>query len=222
MARAVASRHPSSSGTFTSTRPAGAIVALEGARAAPSQHAGPCQACSVRVQARRADAPGPALTLRPRVEDALPAVDRCLRRAERILGSWDLAWDAVQEALVALWQEAAAPRDPEGWLVNATVHRALHARRTRGRRSEHEERGGADRARAGEDPRRAVEVRDEVRAVEAAIDGLPEEFRAPLRLRELQGLEYDAIARTLEVPVGTVRSRLHRARERLQADVRPA
>lgn len=52
--------------------------------------------------------------------------------------------------------------------------------------------------------------------LEAAIDALPEAFRVVVVLADVQGLSYDEIANTLELPIGTVRSRLARARSRLQ------
>ncbi|MBP8005216.1 MAG: sigma-70 family RNA polymerase sigma factor, partial [Elusimicrobia bacterium] len=49
-----------------------------------------------------------------------------------------------------------------------------------------------------------------------ALDALPEEYRAAVLLYDLQGLSYDETAQALEVPVGTVRSRLARGRRRMQ------
>lgn len=56
--------------------------------------------------------------------------------------------------------------------------------------------------------------------VTAAIEALPEELRAALTLREFEGLSYDDIAQVLECPVGTVRSRIFRARESIDERVR--
>ena len=56
--------------------------------------------------------------------------------------------------------------------------------------------------------------------VEAALQSLPEELRAALTLRELEGLSYDDIADVLGCPVGTVRSRIFRAREAIDERVR--
>jgi len=56
--------------------------------------------------------------------------------------------------------------------------------------------------------------------VTEAMDALPEELRAALTLRELEGLSYDDIAAVLECPVGTVRSRIFRARESIDERVR--
>ena len=59
-----------------------------------------------------------------------------------------------------------------------------------------------------------------VGAVDAAMRALPEELRAALTLRELEGLSYDDIAEVLGCPVGTVRSRIFRAREAIDERVR--
>ena len=49
--------------------------------------------------------------------------------------------------------------------------------------------------------------------VERAIDGLPEDLRTAIILRELDGMSYEEIAQTMDCPVGTVRSRIFRARD---------
>ena len=67
----------------------------------------------------------------------------------------------------------------------------------------------------------AIAMGDElVGVVDAAVQALPEELRAALTLRELEGLSYDDIAEVLECPVGTVRSRIFRAREAIDERVR--
>ena len=67
----------------------------------------------------------------------------------------------------------------------------------------------------------AIAMGDElVSVVEAAMQALTEELRAALTLRELEGLSYDAIAEVLGCPVGTVRSRIFRAREAIDERVR--
>jgi RNA polymerase sigma-70 factor, ECF subfamily len=56
--------------------------------------------------------------------------------------------------------------------------------------------------------------------LQQALQKLPERFRVPLLLCELEGLDYACIASRLQVPIGTVRSRIHRARERLHQELR--
>ena len=57
--------------------------------------------------------------------------------------------------------------------------------------------------------------------VAAAIDALPEDLKVAVSLRELEGLSYEDIARVMECPVGTVRSRIFRAREAINARLDP-
>lgn len=58
-------------------------------------------------------------------------------------------------------------------------------------------------------------------AVNRAIDGLPQELRTAIVLRELEGLSYEEIAESMNCPIGTVRSRIFRAREAIADELRP-
>lgn len=65
-------------------------------------------------------------------------------------------------------------------------------------------------------------IRDEVEAaVYSAVDNLPDDLRTAIVLRELAGLSYDDIACTVNCPIGTVRSRIYRAREAIVAEIEP-
>lgn len=65
-------------------------------------------------------------------------------------------------------------------------------------------------------------LRDEIeQTVFRAIDDLPEDLRTAITLRELEGMSYEEIAQTMECPVGTVRSRIFRAREAIDRKLRP-
>lgn len=58
-------------------------------------------------------------------------------------------------------------------------------------------------------------------AVEGAMGDLPEELRTAIMLREFEGLSYEEIASIMECPIGTVRSRIFRAREAIAERLRP-
>jgi len=65
-------------------------------------------------------------------------------------------------------------------------------------------------------------LRDEIADnVQAALDGLPEELRTAIVLREFEGMSYEEIAAAMECPIGTVRSRIFRARDAIDKRLRP-
>ena len=57
--------------------------------------------------------------------------------------------------------------------------------------------------------------------VNAAIESLPEELRSAIQLRELEGMSYEEIAKLMDCPIGTVRSRIFRAREAIADKLKP-
>ena len=65
-------------------------------------------------------------------------------------------------------------------------------------------------------------LKDEIAAtVFRAIEDLPEDLRTAITLRELEGMSYEEIAQTMGCPIGTVRSRIFRARESIDTKLRP-
>ena len=72
----------------------------------------------------------------------------------------------------------------------------------------------------GSGPSHAAEMSELARAMGIAIESLPEDLRAPLVLREMEHLSYDAIADELDLPLNTVRTRIFRARRALQVQMK--
>ncbi len=72
-----------------------------------------------------------------------------------------------------------------------------------------------------ETPETVLAAREIAQAVHAAMEALPEDLRQAVTLREIEGLSYEEIATAMECPIGTVRSRIFRAREAISARVRP-
>lgn len=70
-------------------------------------------------------------------------------------------------------------------------------------------------------PESMLASRQVVETVNAAIDALPEDLKTAIVLREIEGLSYEEIAESMECPIGTVRSRIFRAREAIAAQLRP-
>ena len=70
-------------------------------------------------------------------------------------------------------------------------------------------------------PDAVLHSRQVAEAVNAAIEALPEDLKAAITLREIEGLSYEEIAQAMDCPIGTVRSRIFRAREAIAQRLRP-
>jgi RNA polymerase sigma-70 factor (ECF subfamily) len=73
----------------------------------------------------------------------------------------------------------------------------------------------------GETPDAVLASKEIAQAVNAAVEGLSEDLRQAITLREIEGLSYEEIATVMNCPIGTVRSRIFRAREAIAARLRP-
>lgn len=144
---------------------------------------------------------------------------KLLLLAAHLAGSGQAAPDLVQATFVAAMAHASSwdrARPLEPWLA-AILHNELRMQLRRGRRRR--EVGldaAADAAANIADPGTLAASQETMAAVLAAIDELPLPYRQVLRLRLVHGLRPVEIARSLEVPVGTVRAQLHRGLERLR------
>ncbi len=80
---------------------------------------------------------------------------------------------------------------------------------------------GESRLKDRETPEHIMLTKEIEKTVFASIDALPEDLKTAIRLREMQGMSYEEIARIMDCPIGTVRSRIFRAREAIDAELRP-
>jgi RNA polymerase sigma-70 factor (ECF subfamily) len=155
----------------------------------------------------------------------LPHLDAAHRLARWLCRSPSDADDIVQEAFMRAYRAFDSLRSPDAraWLL-AIVRNchlsALAERRRRGHEpltEEHEAPPEPAGAAAPSEPESASIERDERRTLARLIAELPEEQREVLLLRELEDMSYREIAEVAEVPIGTVMSRLARARAALKA-----
>ncbi len=140
--------------------------------------------------------------------------------AYRLTGNDDDAQDLVQEALLRVRRglERYEPGSLQGWLARIVTNVFLDEVRRKRRRP-------VDAL--PDDPERVLPpgpAADEVPTglsdeVERALLGLPEEFRVPVVLCDVSDLSYEQIATATGVPIGTVRSRIHRGRRLLRASL---
>lgn len=145
--------------------------------------------------------------------------DRIFSYAVALLRERAEAQDVAQEALIRLWRhrETVGPAGAPLWL-RRTAHNLCidHVRRRRSRGEVDVERSEAKDGDPGPGPVRLAESAELGREIERALGALPLGDRAVLVLREVQGLPYDEIAGILDLPLGTLKARLHRAREALR------
>lgn len=145
--------------------------------------------------------------------------DRIYNLAFRITGNREDASDAAQDAFVRAYQALSRYRADAAfstWLYRIATNAALDLVR---RRPAHQPVELSAEHRASDDPEAAASRREVTRRVHAALGHLAVEYRTAVVLRDLQGLAYDEIARILQVPLGTVRSRLARGREAMRAQL---
>jgi RNA polymerase sigma factor (sigma-70 family) len=169
----------------------------------------------------------------------LPTQDKLSRFEEAILPHLDAAYnlarwlmrndadadDAVQDAYLRALRFFGGFRGGDGrvWLL-AIVRNTCYSQLRRNRVQEvqtafDEEVHGHNPDARG--PEAVVLKSIDAAALQRAVEALPEEFREVIVMRELEGLSYKEIADVIEVPIGTVMSRLARARGRLQRSLKP-
>ena len=146
------------------------------------------------------------------------------------------AMDVVQEAFVKVHKHIQGFQGTSSfytWLYRIVMNLSIdHVRRRKGTNLDYDDGiGRGDDEVAGDgallpslsdaNPRKTVLRRELVEAMQQALDTLPEHHRAVILLRELEGLSYEEMARVLEVPKGTIMSRLFHARKKMQAELAP-
>jgi len=150
----------------------------------------------------------------------LPEIEVLLRVANSLTRNHAEAEDLVQDSLIRAYRGISRfdGRHPRAWLL--TILRNTHINRNRRRRPEllRDPDAATDRlVSAASDERTDAGVDDEIDAeIIRALDSLDEPFRRVVELVDIDGLTYAEAAEVLDVPVGTVMSRLHRARSRIR------
>jgi RNA polymerase sigma-70 factor (ECF subfamily) len=142
--------------------------------------------------------------------------DRVYRLAYRLSGNRADAEDLTQETFVRVFRSLAnyTPGTFEGWLHRITTNLFLDMARRRAKiRFDALADDAGDRLASDEPgPERVYEQNNLDPEIQRALDALPADFRAAVVLCDLEGLTYEEIALTLDIKVGTVRSRIHRGR----------
>ena len=141
--------------------------------------------------------------------------------------------DVAQEALIKAYRALHAFRGDSAfytWLYRIAVNTAKNHLVARGRRAPTSTEFDAEEAEGFEDagqlrdihtPESLLQSKQTGETINAAMEALPDELRSAIVLREIEGLSYEEIAEAMSCPIGTVRSRIFRAREAVAEKLRP-
>jgi len=164
-------------------------------------------------------------------EDAMPLMDGLYSAAMRMTRNAADAEDLVQETYLKAfnaYERFEAGTNLKAWMYRILTNSYINAYRKKQRRPDetdiddiedlylYRRLGGAESAvlsRSAEDELLEMFGEDEVKL---ALEDLPEHYRMPILLADVEGFAYKEIAEILDVPIGTVMSRLHRGRKQLQ------
>jgi len=157
---------------------------------------------------------------------------KVVKLVARLLRDPAEAEDVAQEAFVKAYRAIGSFRGDSAfytWLYRIAVNTARNTMASRQRRpvdyeadlSESQQSAVESRMRHLDTPEAAA-LTDEIhRTVNRAVEELPEDLRTAIILREIEGLSYEEIAEAMDCPVGTVRSRIFRAREAIDRNLKP-
>ena len=141
--------------------------------------------------------------------------------------------DVTQEAFIKAYRALPAFRGDSAfytWLYRIGINTAKNYLMAMGRRAPTSTEVEADEAEGYEEgeqlrdintPESLLLSNEIAETVNATIEGLPEELRRAIQMREIEGLSYEDIAQAMNCPIGTVRSRIFRAREAIAEQLRP-
>jgi len=160
---------------------------------------------------------------------------KLLRLVMRFVRDHAEAEDVTQEAFIKAYRALPGFRGESAfytWLYRIGINCAKNWLLANGRRmptmsdisGDSDESNGADASgllRDDETPDRLLMSKQIGETVNTAMDALPEDLRMAVSLREIEGLSYEEIAQVMDCPIGTVRSRIFRAREAIAAQLRP-
>jgi RNA polymerase sigma-70 factor (ECF subfamily) len=155
--------------------------------------------------------------------------DRLYNMLVHVTGSVEEARDIAQEAFVRAFLKLATFQRTAAfytWLFRIALNLRIGRQRRERRHRAWQEQAWDEAKRSaetpgGQDPSIPLESAECVQRVRTAIRSLADDHRDVLLLRELEGCCYEEISRILGVPLGTVRSRLHRARAQLRLELVP-
>ncbi|MBC7488674.1 MAG: RNA polymerase sigma factor RpoE [Glaciimonas sp.] len=158
---------------------------------------------------------------------------KLMRLVSRLVRDQAETEDVVQEALIKAYRALPQFRGDSAfytWLYRIGINTAKNYLVMQGRKAPTSTESNSEEAETFEDgeqlrdintPESLLATKQIAQTVNVAMEALPDELRTAITLREIEGLSYDEIAEAMGCPIGTVRSRIFRAREAIAEKLRP-
>ncbi|MCO6479466.1 MAG: RNA polymerase sigma factor [Phaeodactylibacter sp.] len=149
----------------------------------------------------------------------LPIKNKLYRMALRITANPAEAEDVVQEVFIKVWElrgEMDEVRNIQAWCMQMTKNRAIDKRRLRYNQAEELDKAyglSSD----NHDPGRQAELSDAVSQVKVLMAELPDSQKIAMHLRDIEGLSYQEICETLDMPLSQVKTNIFRARKHIRS-----
>ncbi|MGD2055824.1 MAG: RNA polymerase sigma factor RpoE [Gammaproteobacteria bacterium] len=158
--------------------------------------------------------------------------NKIIKLINRYIHDPDEAMDVAQEAFLKAYRAINRFRGDSAfytWLYRIAINTAKNHLVASGRRppggdidaQEAEQYEGAAGLKEYDTPEHLILKNEIQTTIARAIDELPDDLRTAITLRELEGMSYEEIAQTMECPIGTVRSRIFRARDAIDSKLKP-
>lgn len=158
---------------------------------------------------------------------------KLMRLVSRLIRDQAEAEDVVQESFIKAYRALPQFRGDSAfytWLYRIGINTAKNYLVTQARRAPTSTEADIEEAETFDDgenlrdintPESLLATKQIAQAINLSMEALPEELRTAITLREIEGLSYDEIAEAMSCPIGTVRSRIFRAREAIAEKLRP-
>lgn len=161
------------------------------------------------------------MTIKEFQNTILPIKNTLYRLAKRVVGETSEAEDVVQEVFVKIWKQRnqlAEIANMEAWCMRLTKNLSIDKLRSKHRRTESLDKG-FEQVDDEQNPYQFVEMNDTMNQIGKMMDALPEKQKMVMHLRDIEGLAYQEIAETLEIPMNQVKVYLYRARKQIREQI---
>lgn len=161
------------------------------------------------------------MTIKEFQHTILPIKNTLYRLAKRVVGEAVEAEDVVQEVMIKVWNQRSdlsGIANVEAWCMRITKNLSIDKLRSKHRRTENFS-STMDQIDDEQTPYQVVETNDTMQQIANLMNKLPEKQKMVMQLRDIEGMAYQEIAESLEMPINQVKVNLFRARKQMREQI---